>query len=424
MLRLISFLFALMVISLITLPIAGIFFAIQNEPLVAESVSLTHKDIARAKKLLKENDPRQIQANNVASLVLTEEELNLMLSYSIEQILKGGAQLDLQDGGALLDMTFLLPKNPIGAYANVSLGLAQVAGGVTPSSLKVGSLAVPDFLLNFSVSFLQKFLEKDTTYTAILSSINGLRLSETEAMVLYQWHPDIVSNIKNKGASMLVSAEEKERLLAYAQKIAEVTQATFSKKIPATQLIEPVFALAKSRSISGSAVQENKSALTVLFLYMNGVGVGRLLDAGQRQAYEMKSLQLTLQGRKDFAQHFLISAGLAAGGGGRLSDAIGLFKEVDDSQGGTGFSFNDLAMDWAGTRLAKSATASEEKARYVQNIMGSGLNEGYFVPLADDLPEFLQEADFIRQYGGIGAPKYNSLAKTITERIDALKIHQ
>ena len=47
----------------------------------------------------------------------------------------------------------------------------------------------------------------------------------------------------------------------------------------------------------------------------------------------------------------------------RLSDVIGLYKEIEDSRGGSGFSFNDIAADRAGTRFGEKAVASEDSAR-------------------------------------------------------------
>ena len=49
-------------------------------------------------------------------------------------------------------------------------------------------------------------------------------------------------------------------------------------------------------------------------------------------------------GRKDFAQHFLASAALAARGDSTLSNAVGLFKEISDTDRGSGFSFTDTVQ--------------------------------------------------------------------------------
>ena len=115
---------------------------------------------------------------------------------------------------------------------------------------------------------------------------------------------------------------------------------------------------------------------------------------------------VTLAGRSDFPQHFTISAVLAATAGSPLSDAVGLYKEVDDSRGGSGFSFNDIAADRAGTRFGELATATESGAARLYKFKARGLQETDLFPEVKDLPEFMPEPEFKRRYGGIGQPAY------------------
>ena len=69
-----------------------------------------------------------------------------------------------------------------------------------------------------------------------------------------------------------------------------------------------------------------------------------------------RPLRVTLRQRQDFTLHFLISAVIAAEAGTPLADAVGLWKELADARrGGSGFSFNDLAADRAGTRFGERA---------------------------------------------------------------------
>src|SRR5262249_46081018 len=105
---------------------------------------------------------------------------------------------------------------------------------------------------------------------------------------------------------------------------------------------------------------------------------------------------------------------IAAEAGSPLADAIGLYKEVDDSRGGSGFSFNDIAADRAGTRFGVLAV---QQPRKLQAMLAAGAKERDFMPDVSDLPEFMQEAEFKRRYGGIGAPAYNKVMADIEARI-------
>jgi hypothetical protein len=149
-----------------------------------------------------------------------------------------------------------------------------------------------------------------------------------------------------------------------------------------------------------------------------GSGLAPLIASAPR-APGRRAPPVTLAGRQDSAQHFLVSAALAAEGGGPLADAIGLYKEVADSRGGSGFSFNDLAADRAGTRLGLLALRNPLA---LQARLAQGAREAELLPDVSDLPEFMREADFKRRYGGVDAPAYRQLMIDIEARLDRLPL--
>jgi hypothetical protein len=129
---------------------------------------------------------------------------------------------------------------------------------------------------------------------------------------------------------------------------------------------------------------------------------------------------VTLLGREDFTLHFLISAVIAAEAGTPLADAVGLWKELADARrGGSGFSFDDIAADRAGTRLGEVAVRDAER---LQARLAAGVVESDLMPPVADLPEFLPEAEFIARFGGIGAPAYQRMIEDIDARIAALAL--
>jgi hypothetical protein len=133
---------------------------------------------------------------------------------------------------------------------------------------------------------------------------------------------------------------------------------------------------------------------------------------------------VTLAERGDFAQHFSVSAALAAVAGTPLSNAVGLYKEIDDSRGGSGFSFADLAADRAGTHFGERAVASARSALQMQERVTIGLVEADFMPPARDLPEGLSEAEFKRRYGSVDSPRYREVAERIEQRLGALALYR
>jgi uncharacterized protein YfiM (DUF2279 family) len=171
-------------------------------------------------------------------------------------------------------------------------------------------------------------------------------------------------------------------------------------------------------------VAENRALLLVLGTVMNRSSIFRLVggdpeDVGPMHYY----VHWTLAGRNDLAQHFAISAAIAVAGGSVLADAIGAYKELDDSRGGSGFSFPDLLADRAGVELAEAAIG--EQAGGVQGVMSAdGLEESDFMPSMHDLPEGIMEIEFMQRYRDLDDARYGYVKKEIDTRIALLPLHR
>lgn len=132
----------------------------------------------------------------------------------------------------------------------------------------------------------------------------------------------------------------------------------------------------------------------------------------------------TLRNRIDLMQHFIISAFLAATAGDAFAHATGLFKEISDAKGGSGFSFADLAADRAGVKFGTMAVASESRARFLQLQMSQIINENDFMPKIDHLPEGLHEASCKRQYGTTETLRYKRMQLELDKRIGACRLYK
>jgi hypothetical protein len=153
----------------------------------------------------------------------------------------------------------------------------------------------------------------------------------------------------------------------------------------------------------------------------NALG-GKLLSRRGAVNLERRS-GIRLAGRGDFSQHFALSAFIAATGGEGLSDMAGLYKEIKDSQGGSGFSFTDLAADRAGSRLGETSTRSKAFAKEIQHRLAGTRNSALFFPAVKDLPEFMNQAEFQRRFGGVDEPAYQAMMEKIEGRIEGLAVY-
>jgi uncharacterized protein YfiM (DUF2279 family) len=189
-------------------------------------------------------------------------------------------------------------------------------------------------------------------------------------------------------------------------------------------LLEALFDTARRRSGDGDAVEENRALLLVLGTVLNRSSMHRLVGGDPADLLPGHYyVHWTLYGRNDLAQHFGISAAITVAGGSVLADSIGAYKELDDSRGGSGFSFADLLADRAGVELALAATGA--RAESVQQALADeGLVEPDFIPSLSDLPEGLMEMEFRQRYRDLDDARYGHIKREIDTRIALLPIHR
>jgi hypothetical protein len=105
-----------------------------------------------------------------------------------------------------------------------------------------------------------------------------------------------------------------------------------------------------------------------------------------------------------------------------LANALGLYKEIEDARGGSGFSFADLAADRSGTRFGHLATRAADSARQVQSVVAAALVDEHLMPNPWDLPEGLDQAAFARRYRDTSSPAYRAMIDDIDRRIAMLPL--
>lgn len=399
--------------------------AVQGVPRWPGPAEVSAADVARARDFLRLNDPRRPAAGALRTLVASEREANLMLDQLARRLAPGAAgasvQLVLGGGSAQLQASLPVPHSPVTAWLNVSATLRETAGLPTIEALRVGRLPVPAWVAERLLPGLAERLNASPEGALALDMVRRVRLLPARLEVVYEWGDDGLQRL----LGTLLPPSEQARLTAYAQALAGAMQAHASAGggtgLPLVHLLPPLFTLASQRSVDGDALAENRAALLTLALQATGRQMSDLVPAVQafRQLSEPQQVTLTLAGREDFAQHFLISAVLALEGGGPLADAIGVYKEVADLRHGSGFSFNDIAADRAGTRLGLLA---RREPRALQERLARGARESDFMPDVADLPEFLGRREFLATYGGVDAPAYRRMLGEIERRLDTLPL--
>ena len=112
---------------------------------------------------------------------------------------------------------------------------------------------------------------------------------------------------------------------------------------------------------------------------------------------------------------------MAAWAGEPAANAVGLFKEIQDSRGGSGFSFADLAADRAGTRFGELVAGGSPRLRYA---LRSTLTDSELAPSLDGLPEPFSAADFEQRFGSGDNAAYRQVTTEIERRLAALPLYR
>jgi len=398
----------LLILSLL----AGLSLALESAALVPQAPAITANDIARAMQLLQQHNPTGKLPGITHSLKLAPRDLELLIQQAGHRFGETHAKVHLQAGLARVQISLTSPSLPLGNWINLDAWLREDGALPQIEQLRLGGLRMPGWLAEHMLTWLLEGFDLRKQRELAQRLLVHVGFSAKGLALDYAWTDQPLQAL----ASSLLPATDLARLLVYAQAAARVSSDFGSaRQMSMTRLLPPVFALARQRSVDAtSAILENRAALMTLALMVNPPSLSLLLPHAP-----LLPLQITLLARIDTPQHFLVSAALAAEAGGVFADAVGLYKEIADSRGGSGFNFHDLTADRAGSRFGLQAIRHPQA---LQARLAAGVQEDELMPIAADLPEALSAQEFQRRFGGVGGPVYRQMMAEIEARLDRLSL--
>jgi hypothetical protein len=415
-------LFKLLFFTIVLSPLligALLYLALETNPTVANRTpDITPASMERAKRIITQNDPRKLPSGARRTVSTNAVDLDLAANYLAHQFGHGSTRVKLHSDGARLTASHRLPLIPTPLYVNIDAALIEFDTSVRVESLSIGRVVVPGWLVHWAIPRLLANGFPKVDFRALGNAVKKVDLSDTQLTVTYEWQAQLADSLR----ALAIPPEEQQRLRLYQDRLVTLSQAVKAKNLSMTELLMALFRLADERSDAGTAALENRSALFVLIIYINGRTLDNLIPEAKSWPRPVKHGVL-LSGRDDLPKHFVISAALAANAGGPLADAVGLYKEVEDSRGGSGFSFNDIAADRAGAKFGEYAV-HRDGARILQKKIGAGVNERDIMPATADLPEFMKDAEFQRRFGGVNGAEYKKMMAEIERRIAALPLYR
>ena len=111
------FFFRLLGVVIFTLPfvlVIAAYFSLQEQALVKQATTLSYSDINRAKKIIKENDPRQLKEGQKKSITLSEQDVSIALNYLFSQLVhvKGGIETRFSEQAININGTLMTASQP------------------------------------------------------------------------------------------------------------------------------------------------------------------------------------------------------------------------------------------------------------------------------------------------------------------------
>lgn len=412
MLRLLAWLAGALL--LLVLAAGGLLFAaIEAQPLVSRPATITPQSIAQARFFLLVNDPRRLQAGDARRAIIPAGLLDEAVNYAATRFLRGRAALKL-NGERQAELTLSLQPfwlTGIG-HINVAASLHDADGLPAIKDLRLGPLPIPAALAEPMLGGLLTLAGYGREWQQLHEAIRQTRFdSHRQRLIInYVWQPALLDQARALAASPADKALIEAAHANLAGLLAHRAAGT-SLALPA--VLGPL--LTADASPGGQ-----RAALLVLAAFL----AERNLTALFPEAADWPRpppVKLTLGSRYDSAQHFVISAALAAWAGEPLADAIGTYKELADARHGYGFSFADLAADRAGTSFGELLVARSPR---IAALLAGEFSDTDLLPALDGLPEYLRQREFRQRFGGPGQPAYEQQAAEIERRLQAMPLYR
>lgn len=394
---------------------AALLLAIEAHPRINRQVVLTPEHIGRAKQIV-DMHRYWVRPGMLAAATVSAGDADLAANYLARRLANGSAQVILADGSAVIRLSLPMAVTPLSGYLNLEASLIETNGKPQIQTVQIGKLPLPTMLTDMLVLQFMQWLRQSPEYRAGFDVVKLVKVSRNKLSIVYRW----AGGFSREMGASIIGKQERERLLHYQTLLATNIRPD-GAAVSLAEMLPPLARVAATRSANGDALAENRAVILVAAFHVLGISLKTILPEAEAWPPSVPQ-RITLDGREDFAKHFMASAAIAAYADTALSDAIGLYKEIDDSRHGSGFSFNDIAADRAGTKFGEKAVANDMSARQLQRQIASEIGDEDLMPLWSDLPEFMSEIEFTRRFGGIDAPAYREMMQKIEQRVDALPV--
>ena len=410
-----SFIFAILSTVLL---LTAVYLSVSNTATVAASRAIAEEDANTIRQIIASNKPAAVLSRATTHLKLSNAEANEILRFAnLHYERKLRAHTVFSNNRIEAKFSYQLPENPVGQFLNIRVkARVHYAKYFIIEELDIGSLPIPLFMIEQIQPVIVKLIKKYYGgYFALWKHVKRIDIIKKDLTIYYQIQRSDFRKLKNIAGSLVVDDVLRERITAYSIEMDNIITGLATEPQSIIKVLSPMFRFAEKRALLNSEPEaENRIALLTLAAYM--VGKNPLAYISDSPVTARKKIELTLKGRHDLAQHFLVSAGINAMTNSVWSNAIGLKKELRDADGGSGFSFVDLMADLAGNKLA-SLAFDKKTATSLQTQLINIRSEEEIMGDIEGLQEGLSKSEFRIEFGNTSSEEYVRVVREVRRRL-------
>ncbi|MCC2617919.1 hypothetical protein LJ739_16825 [Aestuariibacter halophilus] len=404
-------------------------WVLETEPAVQANSAQQLEDADTVKALMQQLQLSSVRRNQTQHVSLYEAQLNSLMGLVQRARPHLGGNVSLREQRGHVAFTWQVWKGASPRYLNVHIA-AKDSDGVQLDAVSVGRLPLPANTVLELLVWLADWHTQSDIASQFVSKISQVRFLP-EQMVLTLQPVDALLQQLNTIRTGIAGEEnefQRQRVATYLRFLHGLPAASLSSASDLNTFLQPLFERVRRECEAADvcrSMEENQAAILALAVYAGHHRVANLIGAVQPpDQVLLPKRRPTLHGRTDLTQHFLISAALQILAQQGVSSAIGEFKELmDRANGGSGYSFVDLAADMAGISLARWL-AQPTVAQDIQRHLASVESSADYFPGIEGLPEGLDKRQFQMTYGNIDSQAYRQQVAQIEQRVNRVPLFQ
>lgn len=409
---------------------------LSTRPLVAHGGELSASEIRQVEQWIVDNSPSRFETQGVRELSLTDQQLNLLSAFALSNVSQlQSIAVDFDIDGDQASALASIPRQlgPITLYLNLRANFAQQQGRARLLELYAGRLSVPRPVLRAAERIAGYQLASASPASRELAearhSVVSYNLDDDRLHLRLEWAPEILSRLRSQAQQVLLSEEDRVRIIAYHNRINELAAGASEvrRQVSMQVFLPDLFMLAHERSTlpGADAVSENRTLLQALSFFVNDLPVTRILGVRTNESVPANpSMIVMLYQRHDLSRHFISAAAIAASAGVGIAEVLSNSKEVHDARYGTGFSFSDMTANVAGATLGELSTASQASALRIQQLLMDAVSESDYMPEPLTDSDGMDEESFVARFGDRTSAAYQQRLQQIEHSVMSLPLYE